>query len=387
MSDKPIPPSPRLVCGSAATGVRIRSVFDRLQKLGRIVVTCSGLLAAGCRGPAPATTTAGGPAGTASDNAAPLRLAGTVEATRSQSVLVPRLAGQVAPTLVITYLVRPGARVNPGDLIVEFDRQEQMRAATDRRAELVDLDGQIQKKRSEHAIARAKDETELAEAERNVERALLEARKNELVPKIEAEKNTLAVEQSTARFAQLKETFELKRRAAEAEIKILEIQRARSERALKYSEANALLMTVNAPFAGFVVVKQVWKGNTQAEVQEGEEVRPGTPIIDIVDPAAMQVRARIAQSDVNVVVPGQPAKIRLDAYPELLFDGRVETVAPLGVQSGLTPKVRAFTAIVSINGMHPQLMPDLSASVEVVPAASAAPLTTASAAPARPGGQ
>ena len=38
-----------------------------------------------------------------------LRLAGTVEATRSRSVLVPRLAGQVAPTLVIT-VPRQGGR-------------------------------------------------------------------------------------------------------------------------------------------------------------------------------------------------------------------------------------------------------------------------------------
>jgi len=300
-------------------------------------------------------------------------LAGTVEATRAQSVLVPRLAGQATPTLVITHLVRAGARVEPGDLIVEFDRQDQMRAATERRAELVDLDGQIQKKRSEHAIARARDETELAEAERNVERANLEARKNEIIPRIEAEKNTLAVEQSTARLGQLRETFQLKRRAAEAEIRILEIQHERAERALRYAERNAQLMAVKAPFAGFVVLKQVWKGNTQAEVQEGEEVRPGTPIVDIVDPAGMQVRARVSQSDVNLVAPGQPATIRLDAYPDLLFNGRIETITPLGVSSGLTPKVRSFTALVSIEGTDPQLMPDLSASVEIAPSPPGTP--------------
>jgi multidrug resistance efflux pump len=296
--------------------------------------------------------------------------------------MVPRLAGQTAPTLVITALVRAGARVEPGDVIVEFDRQEQVRLATDRRAELVDLDGQIQKKRSEHTVARAKDETELAEAERNVERALLDAKKNDLLPRIEAEKNTLAVEQSTARLAQLRETFQLKRQANDAEIRILEIQRERAERALKYAEGNAQLMSVTAPFAGFIVLKQVWKGNTQAEVQAGEEVRPGTPILDIVDSAGMQVRARVNQSDVNLVSPGQTARIRLDAYPELLFNGRVETVTPLGVASTLTPKVRSFTAVVSIEGTDPQLMPDLSASVEILPGAPA----PADPAPPPPGG-
>jgi HlyD family secretion protein len=378
MHDKPIPGASRLLGGGDDTGVRNRSFLGYLP----LAALLAALTLSGCAGPAPGSSVAGAAAPV--DQGAPLRLAGTVEATRSQSVLVPRLAGQVAPTLVITHLVRAGSRVEPGDLIVEFDRQEQIRAATERRAELVDLDGQIQKKRSEHAVARARDETELAEAQRNVERATIEARKNDLVPRIEAEKNTLAVEQATARFAQLKETFDLKRRAADAELRILEIQRERAERALKYSEGNALLMTVKAPFAGFVVLKQVWKGNTQAEIQEGEEVRPGTPIIDIVDPAGMQVRARVSQADVNLVAPGQPAKIRLDAYPELLFDGRVQTIAPLGVASGLTPKVRAFTAVVSINGMDPQLMPDLSASVEILPAPVST--TQAAALPARSGG-
>ena len=294
-----------------------------------------------------------------------LRLAGTVEATRARSVLVPRLAGQTAPTLVITRLARAGSKVESGEMIIEFDPQEQRRIAFDKRAELVDLDGQIQKKRSEHDVNRARDETELAEAERNVERAALDVRKNDLVARVEAEKNTLALEQANARLAQLKETFALKRRAAEAEIKILEIQRERADRARRYAEGNAELMAVNAPFSGLVVLKQVWKGNSQAEVAEGEEVRPGIPVLDIVDPASMQVRARVSQADVSLISPGQSAKIRLDAYPDLLFNGKIETISPLGVQSSLTAKVRNFTAVVSIQGMDPQLMPDLSASVEV----------------------
>jgi multidrug resistance efflux pump len=294
-----------------------------------------------------------------------IRLSGTVEATRARAVLVPRLAGQTAPTLVITRLVKAGTQVKEGDPIVEFDRQEQLRIATDRRAELVELDGQILKKRSEQAIAEARDQTALTEAERNVSRAELDVRKNEIVSRVEAEKNKLALEQAQARLEQLRKTFALKRRAAEADLKILEIQRGRAERALRYAEGNANLMAVAAPFSGMVVLKQIWKGNSQAEVQEGEEVRPGLPILDIVDASAMQVRALVNQADISRVQPGLAAKVRLDAYPDLLFDGQVELVGPFGVPSGLTPKVRSFTAVISIRGSHPQLMPDLSASVEI----------------------
>ena len=305
-----------------------------------------------------------------------LRLSGTVEATRARTVFVPRLAGQNAPTLVITRLIRAGSRVAAGDPIVEFDPQEQTRAAADRRAELVDLDGQIAKKGSEHAISQAKDQTSVTEAERNVSRARLDVLKNDLVSKVEAEKNSLALEQATARLEQLRQTSALKRQSEAADLHILEIQRARADRALKYAEGNAQLMAIRAPFPGLVVLKQVWKGNNMAEVAEGEEVRPGVPIVDIVDPTAMQVRAFINQADLGRIALGDTAKIRLDAYPELLFGGRVELVAPLGVASSLTPKVHSFVALVSIRGSSPQLMPDLSASVEVAGTVPATQLAT-----------
>ena len=296
------------------------------------------------------------------------RVSGTIEATRARTVFVPRLAGQNAPTLVITRLIRAGSRVAAGDPIVEFDPQEQMRTAADRRAALVDLDGQIQKKRSEHTIAQARDQTSVTQAEGDVSRARLDITNNDLLSRVQAEKNSLALEQAIARLEQLRQTFTLKRQSEAAELRTLEIQRARAERALTHAENNRQLMAVMAPFPGLVVLKQVWKGNTMGEVAQGEEVRPGLPILDIVDSSAMQVRALVNQADVSAMAPGQPAKIRLDAYPELLFSGRVELLAPLGVASSLTPKVRTFVALVSIQGSSPQLMPDLTASVEVADA-------------------
>ena len=316
----------------------------------------------------------GSPGSTLSTDA--FRVSGTVEATRAQTVFVPRLAGQNAPTLVITRLIRAGSRVAAGDPIVEFDPQEQLRTAADRRAALIDLDGQIQKKRSEHTIAQARDQTSITEAEGNVSRARLDIKNNDLLSRVQAEKNSLALEQAIARLEQLRQTFALKRQSEAADVRTLEIQRARAERALTHAESNRHLMAVTAPFPGLVVLKQVWKGNMMGEVAEGEEVRPGLPILDIVDSSAMQVRALVNQADLSAMAPGQVAKIRLDAYPDLLFSGKVELLAPLGVASSLTPKVRTFVALVSIQGSSPQLMPDLTASVEVADATRSRPAAT-----------
>ena len=296
-----------------------------------------------------------------------VRLAGTVEPVRAFSVSAPRLTGQPFNTpLVITRLVAGGARVEAGDVLVEFDPQEQQRAARDQRSALLDLEGQIRELQAEQEAARATDKADLTQAANDVERSRLDVRANPVLSRIEAETNDLALEQAIATLDQLEQTFALKRAAAAAALRILEIRRDRARRDAEHAERNAGLMTVTAPFAGLVVLETIFRGGGQAtEVQEGEEVRSGVPILDVVDSSSMQVRAAVNQTDIAHVATGQAVRIQLDAYPELAFDGTVEQLAPLAVPSQLTPKVRTFVAIVSIAGSHERLMPDLSASVDL----------------------
>jgi hypothetical protein len=298
-----------------------------------------------------------------------LRMTGLVESIRFHNVAAPRLVGVTGPgsnTLIITELTPSGTQVVAGQLLVEFDRQNQLKAAIDKRSEHRDLEEQIRKKRAEHEQARAKDDTELSVAANAVENAHLEMKKNAYLGRIDQEKNEQRVEESQAKQKQLKATFDLKRRAEQAELRILEIQRDRAFKAMKSAEDNATRMVVKSPIAGMAVLRMVWRpAGGQVEIQEGEEARPGMPIMQVVDPAAMQVRVKVNQADVHILQIGQPARITLDAYPELQFYGRVEQVTPVGTTSMLTTRVRNFVAIVSIQGSHPKLLPDLSAALDV----------------------
>lgn len=294
-----------------------------------------------------------------------IRLTGTVEAVESMTVSTPRLSGPSSNSLVITHLVKPGTRVQPGDLLVEFDRQVQLQTALDRRAELNDLDQQIRRREAEEAANRARDDSDIQVAQSSLERAKLEMRKNDLVPPIQAEKNVQALEQAEARLKQLRLTYDLKRKAAAADLEILRIRRAKAESAMKQAETNAERMEIRSPISGLAVLRTVWKTNNMAEVQEGEEVRPGVPVVDIVNPERMQVRARVNQADINDLAVGQRVRVGLDAYPTLEFEGRVAQISPIGVASSLSPKVRTFVAIVEVKGSHPNLMPDLTAWLDV----------------------
>ncbi len=299
------------------------------------------------------------------DSTRTLRLKGTTEAVQSRAILAPLLAGQSVGTLTITTIAQVGTRVKPGDLLVEFDRQAQLRDFIDKQADYGKLVDQVLEEQAKESAARAKDETEIKQAEDNLSKAELEMQKVEIISRIDAEKAQENLDEAKATLQQLRETFDLKRKAAQAAIRILEIQRDRTRETMRHAQANSELMQIHSPIDGVVVLNTIWKQGKMGEVQEGDQVRPGVPFMQVVDPSRMQVQAPVNQEDFLSLRVGQTAKVHLDAYPQLVFPGKLEEMAPIGRNGDFSAKLRTFAVVFSIAGSDAKLMPDLSAAVDV----------------------
>jgi HlyD family secretion protein len=300
-----------------------------------------------------------------------LRLHGLVEPVRSHPVSAPRLAGTPFQ-LIIVKLAKGGTRVKRGDLLVEFDRTSQIKAARDREYEYRDLLAQLDRKRADQQIDKATRQSDFALAETALRRAELDTLGAELLPGVTQEKNQQTLEEAIAKIAQLKKTNELKDRSAAADLRILEIQRDRARNAWDHARENAEKMRITAPLDGMVVLKSIWKQGNMGEVQEGEEVRSGIPILEVVDPTTMRVRASVNQADAAFLTPGAPVRVTLDSYPARTFTGRVEYVSPVAIASVMSPRVRTFLAVFSVDGTDEHLLPDLAAAVDVGLAAAKA---------------
>jgi multidrug resistance efflux pump len=294
-----------------------------------------------------------------------LRLNGTTEAVQSRSILAPQLAGQQVGILTITRLAPAGSRVKRGDLLAEFDRQAQTRDFLDKQADYSKLVDQVLSEQAKESAARSKDDTELKQAEDNLRKTELEMQKVEILSKIDAEKAQENLDEAKTTLQQLQGTFDLKRKAAAAAIRILEIQRDRTQQTMLHAQANADLMQIHSPLDGVVVLNTIWKQGKMGEVQEGDQLRPGTGFMQVVDPSVMQVSVPANQEDFFSLRVGQAAKVHLDAYPDLVFAGRLEQIAPLGRGGDFSGKLRNFDVVFSIQGTDARLMPDLSAAVDV----------------------
>jgi len=96
---------------------------------------------------------------------------------------------------------------------------------------------------------------------------------------------------------------------------------------------------VNAPTAGYV---------TQKGVEEGMYVNVGQPLLAIV-PDEMYVVANFKETQLTHMRPGQPATVRVDAYPGAVFDAHVDSIqAGTGAAFSLFPPENATGNFVKV---------------------------------------
>lgn len=108
--------------------------------------------------------------------------------------------------------------------------------------------------------------------------------------------------------------------------------------------------------------------NYSNSIEEGATVRLRQTMLTIPDMSQMGVRLTVHESQVKKVRIGQPVKVRVDAEPGKVMDGRVAELAilPDSSSSRFTPNLKVYPCTVHINGYHPWMKPGMNAKVEIV---------------------
>jgi membrane fusion protein (multidrug efflux system) len=201
------------------------------------------------------------------------------------------------------------------------------------------LRSQLASKRADFASASA----QLASRKADLERA--EARMQAARTEAEAEKRLRAV----------LESHELQLRAD------LNLKRAN----LAFAQTNLGYTRIVAPENGIV---------SERLVRPGQLVSPGTQVISLVQ-SNVWVHANYKETQLPRIRPGEPAEIRVDAIPGVVFKGRVDQLAPAsGSQFALLPPDNAtgnFTKVVQRVPVKIVLNPDQPASSRLRPGLSA----------------
>ncbi|HEY4301440.1 MAG TPA: efflux RND transporter periplasmic adaptor subunit [Candidatus Didemnitutus sp.] len=250
-------------------------------------------------------------------------------------------------------ILRPGAEVQPGSLILVLSNPDVVSAADNADSQLKAAQAQLtnlnvtlesQLLASESTAAAAKSTFEQARLQAEVNESLfkdglvapLELKRSKVIADVADAQNT--IEQKRYVFA--KESIKPQLAVQEAEV-----ERLASLAKLRHEELDALQVRASTPG----VVSAL--GTAALPIEVGAQVQPGNNLARVADPTKLKAEVRIAETQAKDIAIGQVAQI--DTRNGIV-DGHVSRIDP-AVQNG------TVTVDVSLTGELPKgARPDLS---------------------------
>ncbi len=290
-----------------------------------------------------------------------LMLSGNIEVTDAQ--LGFKVSGRVAERFV-----SEGERVKAGQLIARLDDAEQRAQLSLRRAELAGAAAalaELEAGSRPQEIAAADATLRSMEAERD--RARLDAaRQQELrgkdaIADRELEASQAQLKIAEARAVEAGERLKLVKEGPRAED--IAQGRARVEQtraAVALAETQLENTRLVSPLTGVVL---------SHNIEPGEYVSPGTPIVTVADLAHVWVRAYVSQTDLGRIRLGEKVAVRTDTFPEKTYEGTVGFIAseaeftPKTVQTAKERVKLVFRVKVDLANPNDELKPGMPADV------------------------
>ncbi len=124
-------------------------------------------------------------------------------------------------------------------------------------------------------------------------------------------------------------------------------------------------MTVISPADGLAILGKNWSTNSKWQV--GDQPWSGTPLIQLPDLSEIKVDAEINEVDISKIKTGQKVEVKLDAFSNSSFSGKVTSVATLAkYKDQRKSKIKVFPVAVVLNEISKELMPGMTVNCRII---------------------
>ena len=324
-----------------------------------------------------------------------IRAGGTVGAVESAMIRAPRMrggrdrgggggggpgGGSGGSSLTIEKLATPGTIVQRGDVVAVFESKNTEDMMDTFRSNVAQVQRRSTSQKASLLISAETLRQELHKAKADARKAKLDLQTSEVKSRIQAEILALQAEQQEAAAVQLEEEVRLSEIADNASQRSLEIDVQLANSRLERTSFDLDKMVMRTPVSGLVVMETMMQRETPSQAAAGDQVYPGAYFLRIVDLSRMAVYAQLNQADAQLIDIGAPVAVRLDAYPDVVFEGRVDSMGAMAVGVGSSGGgrgsrgasrgargqwVRQVPIEIEILSNDDRIKPDLSASGDI----------------------
>lgn len=158
------------------------------------------------------------------------------------------------------------------------------------------------------------------------------------------------------------EDAELRRRSAELRLDQLREEIRRAEADLEKASDDLAKTTIYAPLTGRLISLNAEAGEV---VVSGTMNNSGSVIGTVADLSEILLEVDVDETEIVDVAVGQPAKVLVDALPDVELDGRVVEIGSSGYERSQQRDVVFFKVKVLLEDPDPRLKPSMSARAEI----------------------
>ncbi len=313
-----------------------------------------------------------------------IRIGGTVGATNFAMIRAPRMEGGRdrggGGGLIIETLAEAGTIVEAGDVVAEFESKRTQDILDDYASNLAQTRSLAGTRKAEILIATETLRQTYRTTKAEAEKAALDLQTAEVRSAIQAEIFDLTAQEGRASTAQLENEVRLQEEADRAERRSLEISVEQDQKRMSRTESDLDKMRLRTPVGGLVVIETMFSRGSFQQASPGDQVYGGSFFMRVVDLSNMAVYAQLNQADSQLVKIGAPVKVRLDAYPDVVFDAEVQSVGAMAVNSSSSGGrrgppgssgtrgewIKQVPVSIAIQAVDERIKPDLSASGDVI---------------------
>ncbi len=295
--------------------------------------------------------------------------------------------------LQITDMVPEGTNVVKGDFLVKFDTSTLIEQLESQKDNLDQAIADLKRVETEQSSGMSELESDLQMAVYSSEAAKMQLELLKFESEIRKEDARLSYQKALLSYDGTEKKIEAQiiNDAIEHRKATLNVEQTQTR--IREIEGKINELEIYSPISGMVVYQEIGGfGSPRHNVAVGDKPFPGQAVISIPDLSKIEFVALVNEIDVAQVKPGQKAVLKLDAYENTVFYGKVSNVAQLvekkveawrwmrsSAQEPLV-EVPTFQVTIRLDGSDPKLKPGMTAQakifIEEIPDALYVPIGT-----------
>ncbi len=291
---------------------------------------------------------------------------GELIAENSLDIVAPdvgRRRGVRSSRIDIQDMVSEGTEVKEGDWVATLDRTEYDNSLKDELENLEEIHTELEMALLDTAVTLSSLRDQIENQIHTVTEAEITLKNSFYEPPTTIRQAEIRYEQAVRELGQMRKSYTLAEAQALTTIENIQTRLNRYERSVKDYEEVLKNFVIRAPASGMVIYYRDPLGNKR---KAGNSINPMDRVVaTLPDLSSMLSKVYISEIDISRIEKGQEVIVKVDAFPDKTYTGKVISLANIG-ETLPNSDTKVFEVYIKLDGTDYSLRPTMTTNNKII---------------------